>query len=129
MRTGRILTTIAAAVFATVGVLAPSTSASAAEADCPSGHFCIWENDNFSGAMKSWEGDDSNWHDNGWGDRADSMKNNGVAHQWEDVAVYMHTNFGDEDECLDRGESADFWMDDDDYSSHKWQPWYFCILG
>jgi hypothetical protein len=106
--------------MATAGVLLPASSASATLGDCPQGSFCVWDADGYTGVLKGWPGSDPNWHDDGWGDRADSMYNNGTLASVDDVRVYMDINYGDEDKCVVRGDYYDTLMDDNDYSSHLW---------
>ncbi|WP_330468895.1 peptidase inhibitor family I36 protein [Streptomyces longwoodensis] len=115
-----LLGTVAAAALAAAGVLLPASTASAALGDCPQGQFCVWDDDNYSSARMGWGGNDPNWHDDGWGDRADSLYNNGTPATYDDVRVYMDVNYVNEDLCVVRGDYYDWGMDDNDYSSHQW---------
>ena len=66
----------AAAVLALAG--GPALTASAAAADCPSGHFCAWENADFGGQRANWSGDDG-WWESWIADADSSWANHGIS--------------------------------------------------
>jgi hypothetical protein len=115
-----VLGAITTLTLAAVAVILPASTASASRADCPQGSFCVWDDDDYSGPWKGWGGDDGNWHDDGWGDRAESVYNNGSPHAFDDVRVYMNINYDAADLCVVRGDYFDVGMNDNDYSSHQW---------
>ncbi|MFB6720712.1 peptidase inhibitor family I36 protein [Kribbella sp. NPDC056345] len=115
--------TAAFTTLAVLGILVPTTSAQAATTDlgdCPRSHFCAWADDNYKGTLASWEGDDSWWGDNNMHDDAESMFNNGTPASEDVVAIYYDVNHGGFAFCMDRGETIDVNMDDNDYDSHVW---------
>jgi hypothetical protein len=115
-----LLGTVAAVTMAAAAVLLPASTASAVLGDCPQGQFCAWDNDGYVGNRIGWVGSDPNWHDNGWGDRAQSIYNNGKSATRDDVMVYMDINYVNADLCVVRGDYFDAGMNDNDYSSHLW---------
>lgn len=115
----RAITAIVA--LTAVGVILPASNASATIADCPQGSICVWDWDNYSGPWKGWSRNDPNWHDDGWGDRAESAYNNGYSHPTlQDVWLYKDINYVNAWQCIRRGEYFDTIFNDNDYSSHKW---------
>jgi len=108
---------LTAAVLPTAAQAAPT-----ALNDCPGGRICAWADDNYSGGRAEWEGNDYNWGDDGMHDNAESLYNNGFSAPRDRVLVYEDVNMGGSYICLERGESVDVWMDDNDYDSHEWVP-------
>ncbi|WP_455353296.1 peptidase inhibitor family I36 protein [Streptomyces sp. SYSU K217416] len=121
MRRVRARTIVAAVAVTAAWLTLPAAPASAAMADCPQGYVCVWDYDGYSGPWKGWSGNDSNWHDDGWGDRAESVYNNGYSHPTaQDVSLYRDVNYVNRWQCVRRGEYFDAIMNDNDYSSHRW---------
>ncbi|MFI0445624.1 peptidase inhibitor family I36 protein [Actinomadura sp. 6N118] len=98
---------------------APGT-ASAAPNECPRDNFCAWINDEFSGAMRAWTGNSSNWGT--MGDNAESMYNRRASSSTrvDNVRTYLDVNYGRFGVCVNPGETFDLGMNDNDYSSHEW---------
>ncbi|MFE4588438.1 peptidase inhibitor family I36 protein [Streptomyces laurentii] len=65
-----------AAVLALAGALALAAPAGAA--DCPSGHFCVWEKTKFGGQRANWSGDDG-WWESWIADDDSSWANHGIS--------------------------------------------------
>ncbi|MBW4721368.1 peptidase inhibitor family I36 protein [Saccharothrix obliqua] len=66
--------------------------------DCPSQHVCFWSNDNGTGSMCKWSGDDRDWHSGevvcSWskGTKAESVYNRGTSGR--SVSYYTGANYG-----------------------------------
>jgi hypothetical protein len=98
-----------------------TSPAAAGTRDCRYGNFCAWTDDNFSGGIAQWGGNDPSWYDNGMHDNAESVYNNGnSAYTNDHVQVFEDINYGNLDICVNPGETYDAGMDDNDYDSHKW---------
>ncbi|MFF5426378.1 MULTISPECIES: peptidase inhibitor family I36 protein [unclassified Streptomyces] len=75
MTVSKLFTSAAAAFLALTGSLAAATPAGAA--DCPSGHFCAWEHNDYQGQRANWHGDDG-WWEGHIADADSSWANHGI---------------------------------------------------
>lgn len=109
--TGRIGTTLAAAVLATTAFV--GLSAAPAQAAPPDGKLYAWQHDNRGGAVCTWTGNDGDWSTCGVGEtmrnRASSIHNNGYTHA---ARLYYTGARNSAWACLYVG-TAWFWMNRD----------------
>ncbi|MHA5047822.1 peptidase inhibitor family I36 protein [Streptomyces sp. SD15] len=121
MITKRLALSAAAALLALTGGLALATPSGAA--DCPSGHFCVWENANFDGQRANWSGDDG-WWESWIADTDSSWANHGISGPGvkDHVKVYEDAwQGGDMTICLAPGEEVGYnAVANDRGDSHTW---------
>ncbi|MEU7579925.1 peptidase inhibitor family I36 protein [Streptomyces sp. NPDC041068] len=87
---------------------------------CLYGSICAWDEGNYEGSFRAWEGSNPNWHDSDFGDRARSLKNNLRPGGPDAVRLYADPNYGGNSFCLPRGDFAEqlsSWGND--ISSHR----------
>ncbi len=120
MRTSRKLGAAVGGLALIATAFVGSGTANANLADCDSGNFCAWTEDGFTGRIAEWSTNSTQWLGRNMHDDADSVFNNGKPVTLDSVNVYEDINYGDFDICVDRGETYDTAMDDNDYDSHKW---------
>ncbi|WP_137991588.1 peptidase inhibitor family I36 protein [Streptomyces vilmorinianum] len=116
----RILTT-AAALLALTGGLALTAPARAA--DCPSGHFCTWQDADFHGQRANWSGDDG-WWESWIADTDSSWANHGISGPGikDHVRVYESAHQGGAMTiCLTPGQEVHYnGVANDRGDSHTW---------
>lgn len=116
---------LAGAILAgTLLPLLPTASASAGT--CTYEYFCAWDLDGWDddGAKRSWKGNNNNYANSGFDDRAESIRNNGAPAYYDVVWFYdkPYYNAADGRGCIRRGESIElgYWNWDNQISSHAW---------
>lgn len=137
-RTRRMATMLTAALVtgATVAALPgaatavpdqPATGAApAAAAACSSGNFCLWENANAGGGRYFHSGSDGNLNNDYFragvrvGNNASSVRNNGVAHAYDDVTIYDGVWNVGRLNCIPRGLFLNLGTSNDRIESFAW---------
>ncbi|MEV0269729.1 peptidase inhibitor family I36 protein [Hamadaea sp. NPDC050747] len=96
-----IVAAATAAVLASVMAAAPAKAGDTTvrPANCPSGYFCAYQLESYTGLMWKWSGDDYNWGNDYSGglsaaNRATSVYNNGTpCYHCDYVQVFDDTSF------------------------------------
>ncbi|MGW5613021.1 peptidase inhibitor family I36 protein [Streptomyces sp. NPDC003877] len=100
-----------------------TTAAPAAAADCPSGHFCAWENAGFQGQRANWHGDDG-WWESFIADTDSSWANHGIEGPGIPAHVQVFEDAGQRGDmtlCLAPGQEVDYnGVANDRGDSHRW---------
>ncbi|MDT0390958.1 peptidase inhibitor family I36 protein [Streptomyces sp. DSM 41921] len=113
---------LAAALLLAVGTPL-ATAATASAADCPSGHFCAWENADFQGQRTNWHGDDGWWESN-IADADSSWANHGIVGPGIPAHVQVFENAGQRGDmtlCLAPGQEVTYnGVANDRGDSHRW---------
>lgn len=99
---------------------ATNARSSASPGQCPYGSICAWDDWNYEGSFRAWEGNNPDWHASGFGDRAGSLKNNLRPGGFDAVRLYAEVNYGGDSFCLPRGDfEAQLFSWNNDISSHR----------
>ncbi|WP_033308775.1 peptidase inhibitor family I36 protein [Streptomyces iakyrus] len=100
-----------------------TTAATASAADCPSGHFCAWENVDFQGQRANWSGDDG-WWEGYIADTDSSWANHGIAGPGIPSFVQVFESAGQRGDmtiCLAPGQEVNWnGVANDRGDSHRW---------
>ncbi|MFJ5730892.1 peptidase inhibitor family I36 protein [Streptomyces paradoxus] len=100
-----------------------ATAATASAADCPSGHFCAWENVDFQGQRANWSGDDG-WWEGYIADTDSSWANHGIVGPGIPSHVQVFENAGQRGAmtiCLAPGQEVNWnGVANDRGDSHRW---------